>query len=39
MSTNDYFIFSVFIFPRQKMNQYLMINAPAENEDVAQPKD
>jgi len=38
MSANGYFIPPFFVFPRQKMNKRLMINAPAQSEGVAQPK-
>lgn len=38
MSANGYFIPPFFVFPRQRMNERLMINAPAQSEGVAQPK-
>ncbi|XP_036146776.1 uncharacterized protein LOC118646934 [Monomorium pharaonis] len=38
MSANGYFIPPFFIFPRMKMNERLMINAPSQSEGVAQPK-
>lgn len=38
MSANGHFIPPFFVFPRQRMNDRLMINAPAESVGVAQPK-
>lgn len=38
MSANGHFLPPYFIFPRQRMNDRLMINAPAESVGVAQPK-
>lgn len=38
MSANGHFIPPFFIFPRQRMNERLMMNAPAESIGVAQPK-
>lgn len=38
MSANGHYIPPFFVFPRQRMNERLMINAPAESDVVAQPK-
>lgn len=38
MSASGHFIPPFFVFPRQRMNDRLMINAPAESVGVAQPK-
>ncbi|KAJ8962215.1 hypothetical protein NQ318_018187 [Aromia moschata] len=38
MSANGYFIPPFFVFPRQRMNDRLMINAPAQSIAMAQPK-
>lgn len=38
MSANGHFIPPFFVFPRQRMNDRLMIGAPAERVGVAQPK-
>lgn len=38
MSANCHYIPSFFVFPRQRMNDRLMMNAPAESIGVAQPK-
>lgn len=38
MSANGYFIPPFFVFSRQKINNRLIINAPAQSEGVAQPK-
>lgn len=37
-SANGHFIPPFFEFPRQSMNDRLMLNALAESESVAQPK-
>ncbi|XP_037293571.1 uncharacterized protein LOC119189035 [Manduca sexta] len=38
MSANGHFIPPFFVFPRQRMNERLMMNAPDESIGVAQPK-
>ncbi|XP_038221604.1 uncharacterized protein LOC119839407 [Zerene cesonia] len=38
MSANGHYIPPFFVFPRQRMNERLMMNAPAESIGVAQPK-
>lgn len=38
MSANGHFMPPFFVFPRQRMNDRLMINSPAESVGVAQPK-
>ncbi|CAK1588229.1 unnamed protein product [Parnassius mnemosyne] len=38
MSANGHYIPPFFVFPRQIMNERLMVNAPAESIGVAQPK-
>lgn len=38
MSANGHYIPPFFVFPRQRINERLMMNAPAESVGVAQPK-
>uniref|UniRef100_A0A6M2DMK8 Putative mariner-21 hm n=1 Tax=Xenopsylla cheopis TaxID=163159 RepID=A0A6M2DMK8_XENCH len=38
MSANGHYIPPFFVFPRQRMNKRLMMNAPAESIGVGQPK-
>ncbi|XP_026728373.1 uncharacterized protein LOC113494293 [Trichoplusia ni] len=38
MSANGHYIPPFFVFPRQRMNERLMMNAPGESIGVAQPK-